>query len=426
MWFIVYINGNGWCYISKRDAPKNSIWQKTNIQAEWLPLWTSTVRVIRDTLVANCFLPEVSTAHCIAYHPPIEVSIFLLAMLLRWFQWTPGHCGDLWLYFRMSSLGTRYLYAGASGQRAHGQFSLTPLTGCLKEFGRKSGFGSKRVGCGWESMIQPYCYDPRHVRQSEWIQMLHMMECVIHCIKIWDDMRWHEMILDKIQEVINLRLASREYVLPIGQPSSISPASPYSHHPPLVLHHPCISVYPPQLSPLPSQVVADVRKGYSRYNAFASGLQWDGWGCDNLSLNFLLPTHIIQFSIYISYTSFHMAWLVCLMTIHSSFRLSPLSLLVAISEITCAQPRIFPTLKICKAMAASAFLTCSNFETQSKFSEFWGNEVNSRANQHPTKAASTFSHLICNSCCSCHEISPCSVPSNLPAWDFTHTHISKM
>jgi hypothetical protein len=31
--------------------------------------------------------------------------------------------------------------------------------------------------------------------------------------------------------------------------------------------------------------------------------------------------------------------------------------------------------------------------------------------------------LICNTCCSCHEISPLSVSSNLPVWDFTHTQL---
>jgi hypothetical protein len=70
------------------------------------------------------------------------------------------------------------------------------------------------------------------------------------------------------------------------------------------------------------------------------------------------------------------------LTIHCSFRLSPVVLLVGISGIPCAQPTIFPTLKTCKAMAAGAFLTCTNFETGSKLPEFSGIVVTARANQY--------------------------------------------
>jgi len=55
---------------------------------------------------------------------------------------------------------------------------------------------------------------------------------------------------------------------------------------------------------------------------------------------------------------------------------------------------MFPTLKTCKATAAGAFLTGTNFETGSKFPEFSGIVVSARANQYSTKAPSSFWSLI--------------------------------
>ena len=70
-----------------------------------------------------------------------------------------------------------------------------------------------------------------------------------------------------------------------------------------------------------------------------------------------------------------------LLTIHHSFRPSPVFLLVGISGNPCAQPTMFRTLKTYKAMAAGAFLTCTNFETGSKLPEFSGIVVSTRPNQ---------------------------------------------
>jgi len=127
-------------------------------------------------------------------------------------------------------------------------------------------------------------------------------------------------------------------------------------------------------------------------------------------LAFLLPAHKMQFSLYYLYTSFQVARSMGLLTIHRSFRPSPVLVLVAISEIMCAQPTMFPMLKTCKATAAGAFLTCTNFETGSKLPQFSGIEVSAMANQYPTKAPSSFWSLLLNSRCSCHGRLPFSAP----------------
>jgi len=110
-----------------------------------------------------------------------------------------------------------------------------------------------------------------------------------------------------------------------------------------------------------------------------------------------------------------------LLTIHCSFRLSPVLLLVAIPGIMCAQPTIFPTLKTGKATAAGTFLTCTNFETGSKLPDFSGIVVSARANQYSTKAPSSFLSLILNCRCSCHRRRPFSAPEHLPRRCFAHT-----
>jgi len=108
-----------------------------------------------------------------------------------------------------------------------------------------------------------------------------------------------------------------------------------------------------------------------------------------------------------------------LLTIHSLFRPSPVLLLVAVSRIMCAQPTMFPTLKTCKATAAGAFHTSTNFETESKLPEFSGIVVSARANQYSMKAPSSFWSFILNSRCSCHGRRPFSPPSHLPGRCFT-------
>jgi len=141
----------------------------------------------------------------------------------------------------------------------------------------------------------------------------------------------------------------------------------------------------------------------------------------NSLLAFLLPARKMQFSLYELYTSFPVARSMWLLTIHHSFRPSLVVLLVAISRMTCAQPTIFPTVKTCKATAAGAVLTCTNFGTGSKLPEFSGIVVSARANQYSTKAASLFRSVILNSRCSCRGRRPFRVPWHLPRRCFTHT-----
>jgi hypothetical protein len=95
-----------------------------------------------------------------------------------------------------------------------------------------------------------------------------------------------------------------------------------------------------------------------------------------------------------------------LLTIHHSFCLSPVLLLVGISGIKCAQQTIFPTLNTGEATAASAFLRCIYFETECKLPKFSGVVVSARANQYSKNVKSSFRSLILNSRCSCHGRSP--------------------
>jgi len=98
-------------------------------------------------------------------------------------------------------------------------------------------------------------------------------------------------------------------------------------------------------------------------------------------LTFLLPVRKVQFSLYFVYPSFQVTRSMWLLTIHRTLRSSPVWLQVAISVITCAQPKMFSTLNTCTAMAAGAFLTCTYFEMGSKVPKFWGIVVSARANQ---------------------------------------------
>jgi len=62
----------------------------------------------------------------------------------------------------------------------------------------------------------------------------------------------------------------------------------------------------------------------------------------------LLPVLKMQSSVYEVYTLFQVARSVCPFAIHRLFRLSTVIQLVAISQITYAQPTMFPMLKSCK------------------------------------------------------------------------------
>ena len=127
-------------------------------------------------------------------------------------------------------------------------------------------------------------------------------------------------------------------------------------------------------------------------------------------LAFLPAARKMQFSLYSLYTSFQVARSMWLLTIHSLLSPSPVSLLGALSRNTCTQQTMTPTLKTCQATASGAFLTCTNFETESKLHKFSGIVVSARANQYSTKAPSSFWSLILNGHCCCHGRRPFSAP----------------
>ena len=111
----------------------------------------------------------------------------------------------------------------------------------------------------------------------------------------------------------------------------------------------------------------------------------------------------------------------CLLLIHYSFQLSPVVLLVAIAGITCAQPRMFPTLQPYTVIAAGAFLTDTNSKMGSKLPRFPGIAVTARANQYSTQAPSSLRCLSLNIHCGCHRTRSFSTPYHLPRCCFTHT-----
>ena len=84
------------------------------------PEWTGSVWAVRDTPVADYWAPRINTRHHVAYRPPIAVSPFLLTLSVSCFLWTQRHCGQLWPYFGMGSMGTGlYRDCNAMGDTAN-------------------------------------------------------------------------------------------------------------------------------------------------------------------------------------------------------------------------------------------------------------------------------------------------------------------
>jgi len=110
-----------------------------------------------------------------------------------------------------------------------------------------------------------------------------------------------------------------------------------------------------------------------------------------------------------------------LLTIHQWICSSPVLLLVALSGNMYTQPTMFPMLIACKASAASAFLTCTNFEMGCKLPECSGIVVSARATQYSTKTPSWFRSLILNCRCSCHGRCPFNMLYHLSGHCVTHT-----
>jgi hypothetical protein len=138
-------------------------------------------------------------------------------------------------------------------------------------------------------------------------------------------------------------------------------------------------------------------------------------------LAFLLPVRKMTFSLYKLYTLFQVGRSMWLLTIHCSFRLSPVLLTVAIPGITCAQQTMCPTQRTYKAPAVGDFLTGTNFKTGSKLPVFSGIVESARANQYSTKAPSSLWSLILNCRCNCNRRRPFRLPKHLPGHCFTHT-----
>jgi hypothetical protein len=57
--------------------------------------WTRSVRGVRDTPVADYYMPGVNTTRRIAYRPAIAVSPFPLALSVCYFKQTLWRCGQL-------------------------------------------------------------------------------------------------------------------------------------------------------------------------------------------------------------------------------------------------------------------------------------------------------------------------------------------
>jgi len=89
------------------------LWQsnfsKKRILYGWncLVEWTRFIRAVLHILLAACSSPSTNTMHCVAYRPPIAVSLFLLALLVSYCKWHFCCCGQLWKYVGMGSFGTR-------------------------------------------------------------------------------------------------------------------------------------------------------------------------------------------------------------------------------------------------------------------------------------------------------------------------------
>jgi len=127
-------------------------------------------------------------------------------------------------------------------------------------------------------------------------------------------------------------------------------------------------------------------------------------------LEFHLPARKMQSLLYWFYTSFPVARTKWILIIHRLFGPSPVLPQVDISEIMCSQLTMIATLKTYKPPAASAVLTCTNFEKGSKLPDFSGIVVSTKANQCSTKALFSFRSLILNCRCSCHTRRPFSTP----------------
>jgi len=69
--------------------------------------WTRSIRAVRDTPVTEYATPGISTTRRVVYRPPIAVSPFRSVVFVSSFKQSLWRCGQLWLWVRIGSLGTR-------------------------------------------------------------------------------------------------------------------------------------------------------------------------------------------------------------------------------------------------------------------------------------------------------------------------------
>ena len=188
--------------------------------------WTRSVRDIRDTPVADYSVPGANTTRRIAYRPQITVLPCLLALSVYYCKRTLLHCGQLWPYIRMGSLGTpakcKLVRKPHSGFHKHKAFrlsyssllqshdSLPHNMACIiyvslsiyiqwiwpqmvVEHNRRSiwsGSILRSLGRKWEDMILPGCDNQRNcadLGKNEWDQKLGQREFVF---SLYDRMWW--------------------------------------------------------------------------------------------------------------------------------------------------------------------------------------------------------------------------------------------
>jgi len=82
--------------------------------------WMSPVRAIRDTPVAHYSAPRPNKMRRVADHPPIAVSLFLLALSVYYWKRALWRCAQLWPYVGMGSSGTSA--KGSSVWKPHAGF----------------------------------------------------------------------------------------------------------------------------------------------------------------------------------------------------------------------------------------------------------------------------------------------------------------
>jgi len=170
--------------------------------------WTHSVRAVRDTPVADSSPHGINTRHHIVYRHPITVSPCLLALSIFHFKQILWHCGQLWPYIGMGSLGIRlHQDRNACGDTA----TISPRV--------PSTLCSRSVTGRWEDMILPGHEDPRNLRKSKWDQKWGKIECIV---SLYDKMRrkWDAVYLPWVLPNINSALL-------IPPPL---PLSPYTNH----------------------------------------------------------------------------------------------------------------------------------------------------------------------------------------------------